>query len=168
MIVIAEYDPAWPIRFASESARVREACAPAVVAVEHVGSTAVPGLAAKPVVDMMPGVRDLDEARRICVPAMQALGYTYVPEYEAVLPERLYFRDGPLGGHRDYHVHMVETSSDFWRRHLAFRDWLRTHPEDARAYEVLKRRLAAIHTDRNHYTDAKTEFISSIEARALG
>jgi GrpB-like predicted nucleotidyltransferase (UPF0157 family) len=168
VIILADYDTAWPVRFATEAARIREACGEEVIAFEHIGSTAVPGLAAKPVIDMMPGVADLEEARRVCVPAMQALGYTYVPEYEAELPERLFFRDGPYGGHRNFHVHMVETSSGFWPRHLAFRDWLRAHPSDARAYEALKRRLVVLHAnDRAAYTDAKTKFVEGILGSAL-
>ncbi|MEK7247869.1 MAG: GrpB family protein, partial [Chloroflexota bacterium] len=134
------------------------------VAIEHVGSTAVPGLAAKPIIDIMPAIRSLADARHIIAP-MEALGYEYVPEFEDDLPERRYFRRGVP---RSHHVHVVETTSTFWRRHLAFRDYLRAHPETAAEYAALKRRLAdGYGSDSGGYTNAKTEFITRIERLAL-
>ena len=128
------------------------------------------GLAAKPIVDMMPGLRSLGDAPPV-IRAMERLGYQYVADYEDELPERRYFVRPPGRGYRHkrlFHVHAVETTSAFWRRHLAFRDHLRTHPDVASEYADLKRRLATEHgSDRVGYTNAKTEFITGIESLAI-
>jgi len=141
-VVIADYDPLWPAMFAEESALVLDAIGEWLLGIEHVGSTSVPGLAAKPVVDMMPGLRSLDDSPYIVGP-LQKL-------------------------RRLFHLHIVEPTSAFWRRHLGFRDYLRAHPDAAAEYAALKRRLAAEYgTDRVGYTDAKTDFITRIESLAL-
>ena len=164
-IVIAEYDPAWPEMFEVEAAIIFAVTGNIVRRLEHIGSTAVPGLAAKPVIDILAGVDVLDLARA-AVPAMQRVEYEYVPEFEEETPQRLYFRKD-VDGARAFHVHMVELTSDWWADHLLFRDWLRAHPDDARAYAALKRDLAAKHgADRVAYTDAKTGFVRECLARA--
>ena len=135
-IVIADYDPRWATMYAEESARIQDVIGEWLVGIEHVGSTSVPGLAAKPVVDMMPGLRSLDDSRHIVRP-LQKLGYQYFPEHEDAMPERRYFARPAGDKHRvrrRFHLHIVETTSAFWRRHLAFRDYLRTHPETAAEY----------------------------------
>lgn len=112
----------------------------------------------------MAGVRRLADADRCVEP--QRLGYEYVPEYEADIPDRRYFRKGPAGA-RTHHLHMVEYGGDFWERHVLFRDYLRAHPEVARQYEELKRDLADRYgRDREGYTDAKTAFIKGVETVA--
>jgi len=164
---IVDYDPRWPEMYADERARVVEAAGGWLVNIQHVGSTAVPGLAAKPVVDMMAAVSSLADAKHIIEP-LAALGYDYVPEYEVEMPERRYFRKGRRGSDGDkYHLHVVELGGEFWRRHLAFRDYLRTHADAVRQYAELKQRLAVEHgTDMDGYTDAKSEFIRGIERKA--
>ncbi len=169
-IVIADYDPRWATMYAEESARIQNVIGEWLSGIEHVGSTSVPGLAAKPVVDIMPGLRNLDDAPHIVKP-LQKLGYQYFPEHETVMPERRYFAL-PAGdrhrARRRFHIHAVETTTAFWRRHLAFRDYLRAHPETAEEYAALKRRLAAEYgSNRVGYTEAKTEFITRIESLAL-
>jgi rfaE bifunctional protein nucleotidyltransferase chain/domain len=157
---IVPYDPRWPEMFEEERRRILEACGGAVAAVEHVGSTSVPGLGAKPVIDLMAGVRSLDDAP-LCVTPLHRLGYVYVPRLEILMPERRYFRRGRPGA-GTHHLHMVELGGDFWVKHLLFRDYLRAHPEAARDYETLKRKLADAHgSDHGAYTDAKTDFILS-------
>ncbi|MFQ5918735.1 MAG: GrpB family protein [Thermoplasmata archaeon] len=164
-VVIVPYNPDWPGRFEAEAALIREQIGSHLEALEHIGSTAVPSLASKPILDIMPGVRDLSVAE-FCVKPLASIGYTYVPEHEREMPERRYFRKGPPEG-RTHHLHMVETASDFWQRHLLFRDYLRTHDETAREYEGLKRRLAREYgTDREAYTEAKTAFIAPVVERA--
>ena len=159
-VVIVQYDPQWPEHFEKEKAQILSVIGRWAVAVEHVGSTAVPKLAAKPIVDMLVGIEHLNDAEH-CIGPLQRLGYEYVPEYEAVLPERRYFRKP---GTR--HLHMVEVDGDFWRRHVAFRDYLRAHPQTAHEYEVLKRELAAeFQLDRTAYTNAKSDFIQEVLAR---
>jgi GrpB-like predicted nucleotidyltransferase (UPF0157 family) len=134
-IALAPYDPAWPARFLEARARIAAACGARVAAIEHVGSTAVPGLLAKPVIDVLAGVRDLDDAGRT-IARLEAAGYRYRLDLEWTFPARRYFtRDGE-------HVHMVVEGDPFWRRHLVFRDRLRNKPETAAAYAALKRDLA--------------------------
>jgi GrpB-like predicted nucleotidyltransferase (UPF0157 family) len=164
-VMIVPWRAEWAQRFAEQRERLLALFAPAEVAVEHVGSTAVPGLAAKPIVDMMLGVRRLVdvEAR---IPALEDEGWEYVPEHEAVFPERR-FLARPAPRPRTHHLHAVELGSAFWRDHLAFRDHLRSHPDEAAAYAELKRELAArFGRDRDGYTEAKTDFVRGVLARA--
>jgi len=178
-IVIAEYDPEWPRRFERERELILATCdAAAFVQIEHVGSTAVPGLGAKPIIDIMPGLRSLDDAPPL-IPLLASINYEYVPEYERPnasddgMPHRRYFRKD-VAGERAFHMHMVETTSAFWRDHLMFRDFLRTSPEDLREYERVKRRVAAEYnttltpeSDVNiGYTDRKSDCIAAIMAKA--
>lgn len=164
-IVIAEYDPRWPLLFQEERDRILSVIGEWVDAVEHVGSTAVPGLGAKPIIDTMVGVRRLDDASK-CIEPLVSIGYKYVPDHEVEIPERRYFNRITPGA-ITHHLHMVETGCDFWVRHLLFRDYLRRDPEVARQYYQLKKVLAARYaSERRAYTDAKTPFIESVVARA--
>lgn len=163
-IVIHEYDQAWPRKFDEERVLL-EGIFPETAIIEHIGSTAVPGLAAKPIIDIMIGMSYLDEAVAR-VPDLSRLGYAYVPEYETLLPERRHFRK-PHNGVREYHLHCVLKHSDFWKEHLAFRDHLRRHPEAASAYAIRKKELAArFGNDRDGYTDGKGPFIRAILRKA--
>ncbi len=162
-VVIVPYDPDWPRRFQVERSALAAVFAGTEAVIEHVGSTAVPGLGAKPVIDIMVGVADLvDVERRI--PALEAAGYEYVPQYETQLPARRYFRK-PRVGSRAFHVHCVIAGTDFWIGHLAFRDHLRAHPESAAAYYELKRELA-MGVPKDQYTEAKSSFIENVLASA--
>jgi GrpB-like predicted nucleotidyltransferase (UPF0157 family) len=164
-VVIVEYDPRWPALYEAERDRILATVGDFVIAIEHIGSTAVPGLGAKPIIDIMPAVRSLADAEK-CVEPLAGIGYEYVPEYNELIPERRYFHKGPDDA-RTVHLHMVEQTSEFWQRHVLFRDWLRTHPEDAQEYYRLKKELAArFGRDREGFTDAKGPFIESIVARA--
>jgi GrpB-like predicted nucleotidyltransferase (UPF0157 family) len=164
-VMIADYDPRWPAMFEEERARILGSIGHRVLSIEHVGSTAVAGLAAKPIIDIGVTIRSLDEAPA-CVPPLARLGYEYVPEYEAQIPDRRYFRKGTPQA-RTHHLHMYEPASDQYVRHTLFRDYLRTHPETARQYEVLKRDLAnRFPNDREAYTEAKTAFVESVLALA--
>jgi len=163
-VIIADYDPAWPVQAAAEITRIRAALGDRLLAIEHIGSTSVPGLAAKPLLDLMGGLRSLDEARA-CVPMTEALGYHYEPGDS--IPDRIYFNKGPEGA-RTHHLYLVELGGEYWVRHIAFRDALRANPALAAEYAALKRRLAAEYgSDRIGYTDAKTDFIVAVEAKAL-
>jgi GrpB-like predicted nucleotidyltransferase (UPF0157 family) len=163
-IEIVDYDATWPRQFEEEKRRILAAIGRYVAAVEHVGSTAVPDLAAKPIVDILVGLRSLADATN-CINPLKGLGYEYVPEWEAELPERRYFRR-VVPQPRTHHIHMVETTSEFWRRQLLFRDYLRAHLEDARAYETLKRDLASRFEVGRDYAAAKSVFISAILDKA--
>ncbi len=178
-IIIADYDPVWPQHFARERAEILRVCGTApFVRIEHTGSTSVPGLAAKPIIDIMPGLRSLDDALPL-IAQLASVGYEYVPEHERPseidegMPFRRYFRKD-VNGERAFHMHMVEAGSEFWVTHLLFRDFLRISPEDAAEYERVKRRVAAAYnatitpsSDINlGYTDKKSDCINAIMARA--
>jgi GrpB-like predicted nucleotidyltransferase (UPF0157 family) len=183
-IEIVAPDPRWPEAFAA--ARAELAGVPGLVAIEHVGSTSVPGLAAKPIVDLAGGVTDpvildtsAEEAWRAdrshsiapagapahvaLVEAITRLGYVY--RGHAEIPGRLYFRRD-TGGRRSEHLHVSLLGGPRWTENLDFRDYLRAHPERADAYAALKRRLAVEHADRAAYTDAKAPFIQETLALA--
>lgn len=165
-IVVVPYDPRWPRLFEGERASIERAIGAWVEEIEHIGSTAVPGLAAKPIIDIMVGVKSL-EASPILVERLTGIGYEYVPELERMLPSRRYFRK-LREGRRTHQIHLVERSnSGWWDRHLLFRDHLRTHPEDAEEYARLKVELSGrFRDDREAYTDAKTAFIRECVRRA--
>jgi GrpB-like predicted nucleotidyltransferase (UPF0157 family) len=162
-VCVVPYSEEWPAAFASEATRMRQALAPWVVDIQHIGSTAVPGLAAKPIVDVMPGIRSLADADK-CIAPLVALGYEYMGEYG--IPGRHLF--GVWRGDLTmYHVHMVEWDSPFWRRHLLFRDYLRRHPEARDEYGALKSRLALeFPGDRQAYMDGKEPLILDLNRRA--
>jgi GrpB-like predicted nucleotidyltransferase (UPF0157 family) len=158
---IVSYRADWPRMFEAERAALAETFRSPAFRIEHVGSTAVPGIPAKPIVDILVGARSLAaiEAR---IPAMETLDYQYVPEHEAVLPQRRFFGK-PKVGLRQFHVHAVEIDSRFWVEHLLFRDALRADRGLAAEYGALKIRLAArFGGDREAYTDAKAPFIRTV------
>ena len=155
-IVIVQYDAGWP-RVAAAEGRRLAAAVPSFVSVEHIGSTAVPGLAAKPIVDLMPLV-GTDAHLDQCVVPLLGLGYDYVPEYEDELPERRFFRLKRADG-TGFNLHVVARDGAFCRDHLAFRDALRGDPALAARYERLKRDLAPRFADVNDYADAKGAFV---------
>jgi GrpB-like predicted nucleotidyltransferase (UPF0157 family) len=165
-VTIVQYDSYWPVLFEGEKSHILQTCNSRELQIEHIGSTAIPGLAAKPTVDLLVGIDDLENAGHL-IPLLQEIGYVYVPEFEQDMPDRRYFYKGRKV-EDDFHLHMVEKGSPFWKRHLAFRDYLRVHPEAVKEYEFLKLTLAKkFGEDRNGYTDAKTEFITRIEKIAL-
>jgi len=158
--VLADPDAGWAAEADAEATRVRAALD--ARAVEHIGSTAVPGLAAKPVVDLLAGLDSLALAPER-IRGMEALGYEALGEYG--LPGRLFFRKGDEP--RTHHVHAVEFGGPQWRRHLVVRDFLRAHPDEADAYAAEKRRAAAASADLDAYTDAKAGYVETLERRAL-
>jgi GrpB-like predicted nucleotidyltransferase (UPF0157 family) len=165
-IIVVPYDEAWPSLYEEEQARIERAIGSWVEEIEHVGSTAVLGLAAKPIIDIMVGVRGLEDSP-ILVERLVGMGYEYVPEFERVFPFRRYFRK-MREGRRTHQIHLVERSNtEWWDRHLLFRDYLRAYPEVAEDYARLKYELSdRFGEDREAYTDAKTEFISEVVRQA--
>jgi GrpB-like predicted nucleotidyltransferase (UPF0157 family) len=164
-IEIAPYDLEWPALAAQEIAKVRAALPSGLVRViEHIGSTAVPGLAAKPIVDLMILTRALTAAKQLAVPPLEAMGYSYWRANPN--PARMFLVKGlPPAARRTHHIHITEDEAEL-TRHCGFRDHLRRHAEDAKRYEALKRALASLHrTDREAYTEAKNDFVREIEAK---
>lgn len=135
-----------------------------ILAVHHIGSTAIPGIQAKPIIDLLAVVDDLgalDERRA----QMEALGYEVMGEFG--IPGRRYFRKDNAAGARTHQIHAFEEGSPQIERHLAFRDFMRAHPGHAREYETLKQQLAALHPlDISSYADGKDAFIRDMDARA--
>jgi GrpB-like predicted nucleotidyltransferase (UPF0157 family) len=161
-VEIVPYDPAWPARFEDERRLLGQALEPWLEGgIHHVGSTAVPGLAAKPVIDIMAGVRDREQARAAFEP-LAALEYRYWP----YRPEVMHWFCKPSESFRTHHLHLLEPDDPEWGARLAFRDALRAQPKLAREYELLKRELAArFRDDREAYTEAKAGFVREVLAR---
>jgi GrpB-like predicted nucleotidyltransferase (UPF0157 family) len=166
-VEIINYDPRWPTLFAEEAERLRATLDPSlIIGLEHFGSTAVPGLSAKPIIDILIAVRSLADAKASFVEALRKLDYVYWADNPKT--DRMFFVKGmpPFGSRRSHHVHVTEAHGEMWQR-LAFRDYLRTHPEEAAIYEQLKRRLATEHqTDREAYTDAKSAYVETVMRKA--
>ena len=158
-VELVDHDPTWAELFEAERAKLTRIFDGRVVGIEHIGSTAVPDLCAKPIVDVLVGLREL-ELTDEDIAGMRALGYEYLGEYGR--PGRLFFRKRP----RTHHVHVVEHGGQHWDRQLTFRDALRTDAEERERYDRFKRRLAAEGHPREVYTELKTPFIREIEARA--
>jgi GrpB-like predicted nucleotidyltransferase (UPF0157 family)/ubiquinone/menaquinone biosynthesis C-methylase UbiE len=164
-IEVVPYNPAWPALFEEERRRIEAALGGWVQGgIEHVGSTAVPGLAAKPVIDIMVGVANLEEARGAFA-EVASLGYLYAP-YKS---DFMHWFCKPSVEIRTHHLYLMEKGHPEWEAHIAFRDHLRNHPETAEAYEKLKLDLAKrFRNDREAYTEAKTDFVAQVVATALG
>ena len=165
-VVIAEYDPNWVLLFEQESVRIRVALDERLVTrIEHFGSTAIPGLAAKPIIDLLVGVRSLVEAKQVTVSPLKELGYAYWIENPD--PQRMFFVKGlPPHSPRTHHIHMVEPDSVLWER-LLFRDYLRKYSDEAARYAQLKYRLAQrFSSDREAYTLGKAEYVESVMQKA--
>ena len=161
---IVDYDPEWPARAETELRRVREALRDRAVRAEHIGSTAVPGLAAKPIIDLLVAVVSLDPREPYAQP-LERIGYLFDPA--AGSPDRHFFAK-PHARPRTHHVHVVEAGGEHELRHLAVRDFLRAHPDEAERYAALKRDVAARHPgDRLAYIAGKEAYMTALERRAL-
>jgi GrpB-like predicted nucleotidyltransferase (UPF0157 family) len=163
-VFLAPYDPAWPEMATDQAVRLK-ALGSILVSVHHIGSTSVPGLAAKPIIDLMPLVTNLDDLDRKRS-LVEALGYSW--HGELGIAERRYCALSDHRGNRVAQLHFFAADSPHATRHIAFRDYLRAHPEVARAYEQEKRRARDLYpNDSRAYTDEKDAWIRRTEARAL-
>ena len=159
-VTVVPPDPAWPARFETEALKLRARFGDELLAIHHVGSTSVPGLWAKPIVDVMPLVHSIERLAAFR-PAAEAAGFIWRGEFG--IPGRCYIRT------EDLNVHMYESGHREVARHLAFRDHLRTHAEARDAYAALKRDLAARFAhDRDAYQDGKSALIEAILRAAMG
>ena len=167
-IAIAAYDPAWPAAFAAEAGRLRAALGSMAMRIDHHGSTAVPGLAAKPILDIQISVMALHPLSAYGE-TLEAIGYVHLPSPDdSFCP----FFHRPLQWPHTHHVHVVERGGPEERRTLAFRDYLRSHPAVARQYEDLKRTIAAQvggadPQSRERYAMAKSDFVEGVVALAV-
>src|SRR5438093_7369465 len=176
-LVIADYDPRWPQMYEKERARILKAIGDWIVDIEHCGSTAVPGLAAKPVIDIYAGLRSWHD-REQCLAPLEALGYEYRGEDPVIGQIFVKLTNDPLPGQtyrgsdarirsRTHNVHLLPRSHPEWERHLLFRDYLRKDASAASKYAALKRSLAQVHgLDINEYRNAKSFLIGAVIERA--
>jgi GrpB-like predicted nucleotidyltransferase (UPF0157 family) len=162
---IVAYDPSWPQRFEDEHALLTRVLAPWLEGgIHHIGSTAVPGIASKPIIDMVAGVRDLEEARAAFDP-LRAHSYHHAPHRPGIAHH--FDKPSLRSSERTHGLHLTEPESDLWRERLAFRDALRSDPELVGEYEALKLRLAAEHgMDVAAYTAGKRAFVARVLAGA--
>lgn len=162
---VVPHDPNWPAEFTAEAERIRLALGVVAATIHHIGSTAIPGILAKPVIDIL---LEVDHLRTIDTrsPALAMLGYEAKGEFG--IPGRRYFRKESGAGVRTHQIHAFERGSPGSERHLAFRDYMIAHPEVARSYGLLKQRLAAAYPDDiDAYMHGKDSFIKEHEAKAI-
>ena len=163
-IVIEEYNPEWKTVFEKESGLLSQSIGDPDIVIEHIGSTSVEGLGAKPVIDIMIGVADFKSVN-CYIGAIEKLGYTYVSKYEDTMPYRRFFTKDS-SGKRTHHIHMVEIDTEFWKRHLKFRDELRNNDQYRDDYYKLKLELSEREwVDGNEYAGAKSDFIKGVESK---
>lgn len=163
IIEVVPHNPSWTHQYALEAALMRAIFGETILAIHHIGSTAIPGIKAKPVIDIMIAVKDI-AAVEAYHPAMVAAGYT--PRGEAGVPNRRFFRKD-TNGLRSHHVHIYPQGDPNLARQLNFRDYLRAHPAEAQTYSQLKEKLAAeFRTDSVRYTEGKTDFVERINRLA--
>jgi GrpB-like predicted nucleotidyltransferase (UPF0157 family) len=156
------YDPLWADVFEKEHAHILNACGERIVKVEHIGSTSVPGLAAKPIIDIAVGLVRLRDAKNL-IESLASIGYRFyrINRYE------IFFAKGP-DACRTHYIHAVRYKGAKWQTDILIRNYLRTHPKDVARYSTLKRQLARQYADdRYTYTAKKDAYIKSIIAKAL-
>jgi len=164
-IQVVAHNPAWRDEFKAEARRITRALGDLVIHLHHIGSTAIPGIFAKPIIDFLMEVDDIVELDDRSL-VMEELGYEPMGEFG--IPGRRYFRKNNASGVRTHHVHAFEADSTEVERHLAFRDYMMAHPEEAQAYSDLKRKLAQEYPDDiEAYMDGKDPFIKEYEAKAI-
>ena len=161
--VLVDYDPQWPSDFAAEKQRLQGVLGDLVLGIEHGGSTSVPGLRAKPILDIYVGIRSLDDWIK-CKAPLEALGYDYAEH--AAIPNDFVFGRGRDKTERTHLIHVIEYGGELWRNALAFRDALRTDPALAAEYVAIKEQAAAqAPVNRARYNDLKGPFIAAALAR---
>ena len=167
-VILVAYDETWPELFQEERAQLQARIGEWAADIQHVGSTSIPGIAAKPIIDIAVHLRSLVDALK-CIEPLVEFGYECLGEYG--IPGRIYFRkltDNPLPGQahggvgRTHQIHMYETRHDQYEKQIIFRDYLRTHPEATREYEALKRELAVRYSDIEDYAEAKSDFVRKV------
>jgi GrpB-like predicted nucleotidyltransferase (UPF0157 family) len=163
-VEVIPHNPNWRKEFEVESKRIADALGNNIVAIHHIGSTAIPGIYAKPIIDLLVEIENLvkvDEQNS----SMESLGYEVMGEFG--IPGRRYFRKDNQKGDRTHHIHTFKVASEQVERHLAFRDYMIAHPEDAQKYSELKRRLAREYpTTIDGYIDGKDGFIKEMDKKA--
>lgn len=162
VVRLSSYSPEWADAFEEEKRLLVDAVGNYIIDIQHIGSTAIPDMIAKPIIDIGIAIEDFDEGKR-CIEPIESLGYIY--KGENGIPRRHYFVKGDP---TSYHLHIVEHKSEEWRKNIIFRDALRTDKDLANDYAKLKIKLAEkFKNDRVAYTDGKTEFVLNVLADSL-
>jgi GrpB-like predicted nucleotidyltransferase (UPF0157 family) len=162
-VEVVPHDRRWRAAFAAEAKSVNDALGENIVAIHHIGSTAIPNIYAKPIIDLLVEVNDIVKVD-VQRSAMESLGYEVMGEFG--ISGRRYFRKDNQAGIRTHHIHTFKVSSEQVKRHLAFRDYMIAHPEDAQRYSELKRRLAKKYpTNIDGYMDGKDGFIKEMDEK---
>lgn len=160
-VKLQDHDTSWARMFDMEKRRLLSLVPDIFVDIQHIGSTAVPGLPAKPIIDILAGVESMAIAKSLATPLCSS-GYTTSAEFNQTLSDRQWFMRW-ANGHRTHHLHVVVHDSQTWRERLRFRDALLASPELAAQYVLRKQKFAEEHTtDREAYTHAKTEFVRAL------
>jgi GrpB-like predicted nucleotidyltransferase (UPF0157 family) len=163
-VEVVPHNPSWRSKFEDESQQIALALGENVITIHHIGSTSIPNIYAKPIIDFLVEVHDIAKIDKQSS-AMEALGYEVMGEFG--IPGRRYFRK-ENEGMRTHHIHTFEVNSPDIIRHLAFRDYMIAHPEAAQKYSELKRQLAKQYPDDiNAYMDGKDSFIKEMQQKAL-
>ncbi|MBK5115033.1 MAG: GrpB family protein [Candidatus Heimdallarchaeota archaeon] len=160
-IILEKYNPKWPDFFLEERAKIEKALGHLIVKIEHIGSTAIPGMGGNPIIDILIGVQEKEDAEK-CIPLLASIGYTFDPDRNEDFPERKSLDKYAIGA--KIHLYIVDINSEYWVRHILFRDHLRANPEVAREYNKLKVELVKKYRyDREAYTKGKAKFIKKVE-----
>lgn len=159
-IAVVPYQSGWKELFKREADLLRSALGEKALRIEHIGSTAIPGMVSKPILDIMVAVVSLKEATKL-IPVVEALGYEYKPH--DTIPERVYFAKEHPPENRTHHLNLTQQESRFWKNQIAFRDYLRGHDQIAAEYGDLKKRLAELYAHTHQLDpDGKTEFVARV------
>ncbi len=159
---IVSYNPNWKEIYKEESKKIKNVLSDIIVDIHHIGSTAIPGIKAKPVIDILVEVKDIEAVDRYNN-KMEELGYEVMGEYG--IPKRRFFRKG--GNNRTHHIHIFQVGNEEIERHINFKEYLISHPDKAREYSKLKEKLTNKYTyDVENYTNGKSDFIKEIDRKA--
>lgn len=163
-VTLVSYDPTWPDKFEKEKKLIEQTIGSYCTGgIYHIGSTAIPGLSAKPIIDILVGVTSLEKSQP-CIDLLAQIQYQYFP-YKA---DREHWFCKPSSYHRTHHLHLIATTHPEFKAKLVFRDYLISHQKEKEEYEKLKKKLAAhFRNDREAYTKAKAIFVQKIVAKAL-
>lgn len=167
MITLMKYQTSWKTDFEEEKDSLFNLGLSNIVKIEHIGSTAVPGMSAKPVIDILIGVKDLNKFTTENVNRIESLGYRYNPVFEKIFPFRRYFQKENILDVRTHQIHLVNYPSQWYEKHILFRDYLRGHPQCAKEYEALKIKLAKQFDNTIDYANAKNDFCQEIDKKAF-